>query len=83
MACSVSVLYWCMSLALFGFLVTTAGELFIGYSILRVHNALQAEKHVDKKVIAEVKKEKFWTIAGMSLIAAGFFLQVASERFFI
>lgn len=80
---SVSVLYWCMSLALFGFLVTTIGELLIGYSILRVHSSLQTEKHIDKKVIDEVKKEKLWTMAGMALIAVGFIIQATSERFFI
>lgn len=70
-----------MSVALLGFLVTTVGELIIGYSILRVHTSLETEKHVDKKVLAEVKKEKVWTLIGMVLIIIGFFIQVASERF--
>lgn len=70
-----------MSAALLGFLVTTVGELIIGYSILRVHTSLETEKHVDKKVLDEVKKEKIWTLIGMALIIIGFFIQVASERF--
>lgn len=70
-----------MSVALLGFLVTTVGELIIGYSILRVHTSLETEKHVDKKVLTEVRKEKIWTLIGMTLIIIGFFIQVASERF--
>lgn len=70
-----------MSLAVLGFLVTTLGELLVGYSILRVHSTLEKEKDVDQKVIDEVRNEKKWTISGMVLIAVGFFIQLASERF--
>ena len=70
-----------MSSELVGFLITTVGELLVGYSVLRVHTSLGVEKSIDEKVLGEVRREKKWTIGGMVLIGIGFAIQLASERF--
>lgn len=67
-------------MGLFGFFITTIGELFIGYSVLRVHTKLGQEKSVDDKVVSEVHKERIWTIAGMMLVIIGFLIQAIGGR---
>lgn len=60
---------------LLGLLLITLGELLIGYSVLKVHDRVDIEEKIDTKVIAEIHKEKRWTILGMILIAAGFLVE--------
>lgn len=60
---------------LLGLLLITLGELLIGYSVLRVHDRVDIEEKIDTKVIAEIHKEKRWTILGMIFIAVGFLLE--------
>lgn len=68
-------------IGLLGFFITTMGELFVGYSVLRVHTKLGQEKSIDDKVVNEVHKEQGWTIAGVIFIILGFLIQAINGRF--
>lgn len=68
-----------MTLPAFGFILTTLGELLIGYSILKVHLGVRRERKIDKSVVSEISNEIWLTLLGMILIIIGFFLQLSSR----
>lgn len=57
-------------------LVTAAGDLLIGYSVITVHRKMSQEKKIDSEVIEEIKEEGAHVYIGMGLIVAGFILRL-------
>lgn len=66
-----------MNLELFGFILSTVGELCIGYSVLRVHNQVSKDHRIGSNVLSEMKREKRLVISGIILILVGFVLQIS------
>ena len=50
------------------------GTILIGVAVLRVHMKVRKEQKIDKKVLRSIKRERYLTLAGMTLITLGFIL---------
>jgi len=68
-----------MDSELFGFILSTLGELCIGYSVLRVHNQVSKDRRIGSNVLGEMKKERKLAFLGIILIILGFILQSFSR----
>ncbi len=58
-----------------GHLIQTIGELFLAYTVLRVHHGVMLERRIDKKVLTEMRTEQFVGIVGVTLIVIGFIVR--------
>ena len=56
--------------------LTTAGELLVGYAVIKVHSRLSKEHKIDSAVVNEIKREKVVAALAMSLIFLGFLLKI-------
>jgi hypothetical protein len=75
-----------MSLLLWGLTVGTVGKLILGVAVLRVHTGILHEHRIDNAVLKSMKRERFVTLIGLSLIAVGYIMEVifysGSTQFF-
>ena len=55
--------------------VQTLGEVFIAYTVLRVHHGMMTERQIDKKVLSEMKTEQIVGAIGLLLIIVGFLMR--------
>jgi len=55
-----------------GQLIKTMGELFLAYTVLKVHHGVMNERKIDSRVLREMKKEQLIGIVGVTLIVVGF-----------
>jgi len=67
-----------MTLDLIGMSVQTLGELFVAYTVLRVHNRVMREHDIDDKVVREMHFEQSLGILGIICIVVGFMLHGGS-----
>lgn len=66
-----------MQLQTLGFILHTAGEVFIAYTVLRVHRRMLVEKKIDRDVFKEIRFEQLIGFLGITLIIVGFILELA------
>ncbi len=65
-----------MDLALFGTTLDVIGKILIGISVIFVHRKIVKEKRIDRKVITEMNHEKWFALAGILLIMAGYIIHL-------
>lgn len=68
-----------MFVELLGLFVQTLGELFVVFTVLRVHRRVLDEKRIDREVMEEMKFEQFMGVLGGVLILIGFFIQAGDK----
>ena len=51
------------------------GELFLAYTVLRVHHGVMTERRIDKKVLMQMKSELVVGLIGVILMLAGFIIR--------
>jgi hypothetical protein len=59
-----------------GFLLHTLGELFIAFTVLKVHHRVLREHKIDKKVFREMRIEQALGLIGAVLIIVGASLEL-------
>jgi len=59
-----------------GITLDVIGTVLIAYTVLRVHNRVRKEHHIDSRVLKEMKMERAVGIIGVGLIIAGYVFQV-------
>lgn len=64
-----------MELELLGAAMRTMGEVFIAFSVLRVHQRMLNEHRLDGAVMSVIRKEQLIGIFGIFFIVAGFLLE--------
>lgn len=68
-----------MFVELLGLFVQTLGELFVVFTVLRVHRRVLDEKRIDREVMQEMQFEQFMGVLGGVLILIGFFIQAGDK----
>lgn len=65
-----------MNLFILGLLLDTLGKVFIGLTVLRVHQHIMKERKIDADVLRAMRKEWILTSSGILLIVVGIILQL-------
>ena len=68
-----------MFVELLGSLIQTVGELFVVFTVLRVHRRVLDEKRIDREVMEEMKFEQFMGVLGGVLILIGFLIHASDK----
>ncbi len=63
-------------LGIIGFTLHTLGEIMVGFTAIMVHHRVWKEHKIDKRVFAEMNKERKIGIIGLILIVAGFAIEL-------
>lgn len=70
-----------MTLLFWGLTIGTIGKVVLGIAVLRVHSGIMHEHKIDGVVIQAIKKEKWLTIMGLTLIVLGYLMEIAFYGF--
>ena len=65
-----------MNLLLWGLTIGVLGKLILGIAVLRVHAGIIHEHKIDGVVIKQMKRERWVTVLGLTLIVAGYFMEM-------
>jgi hypothetical protein len=68
-----------MFVELLGSFIQTVGELFVVFTVLRVHRRVLDEKRIDREVMEEMKFEQFMGVLGGVLIIIGFLIHASDK----
>jgi len=52
------------------------GTFLIGIAVLLTHRRIRQEHRIDKKVLKEIRHERWVSILGLALIAVGFIINI-------
>jgi len=58
------------------FTLDLIGKILIGVAVVRVHGKVRHEKKIDSKVLKSIKRERWWTYAGIVFLIVGWALHV-------
>ena len=64
------------SIIVTGVVLEFIGTVLIGIAILRVHNRMELEHKIDRKVLKAIKREQWFTKLGLILISLGFIINI-------
>jgi UPF0716 family protein affecting phage T7 exclusion len=59
-----------------GITLDAIGAILVAYTVIRVHDRVRKEHHIDSRVLGEMKQERVIVIAGIAFIIIGYILQV-------
>jgi len=65
-----------MSLLFLGMTLSVIGKGMLGLAIIWVHVTMATERSIDEQVVRAFRRETYITIAALTLIALGYFLEV-------
>lgn len=68
-----------MFIELLGSFIQTVGELFIAFTVLRVHRRVLDEHRIDREVMKEMHFEQFMGTLGAVLIVTGFLIHASDK----
>lgn len=68
-----------MNLEFIGFTLGTIGKLLIAYTAVAVHYRVRKEHKIDQQVFKTMKKEQWYGFAGITLIIAGYLLEIPAR----
>lgn len=61
---------------IFAFTLDLIGKLLISFTAIMVHHRVQLEHKIDKKVYAEMKKEKALALVGIGFMVSGYLVHI-------
>jgi rRNA processing protein Gar1 len=62
-----------------GFTLDVLGKVMVAFTAIMVHHRFRKEHKVDERVFRSMRREQVIAIIGMTLIVAGYFLQLPSK----
>ncbi len=65
-----------MDLFVVGATFDVVGKILIGISVLIVHKRIMNERKIDRRIIAEMKKEQAVATIGILFIVAGYLIHI-------
>lgn len=65
-----------MNLLFFGLTISMIGKIVLGIAVLRVHSGILHEHKITNSVLISIKREKWITILGLTLIIIGYILEI-------
>ena len=65
-----------MNLLFWGLTISVIGKIILGIAVLRVHSGIVHEHKIDGVVLRAMKREKWVTIIGLSLIVIGYIMEI-------
>ncbi len=65
--------------AYIGYTLQTLGEIFIAFTVLKVHGRLLKEHRIDASVLRLIKLEQLIGIFGIIFIVLGYVLSITAE----
>ena len=71
-----------MDLLFWGLTLGVAGKILLGIAVMMVHWRIVKEHRIDKLVLREMRKERNTALLAITLIAAGYLLEISHYGYF-
>lgn len=65
-----------IDLLLAGLTIGTIGKVLLGITVILVHGRITREHKIDRAVLKEMRKEKWYGVAGIILMVLGYILEM-------
>ena len=72
-----------LDLLFFGITIGFIGKVLLGITVIRVHAHIVHERHIDKKVITAMRKEKVFALAGVLFMIIGYLLEIMHYEYIV